>query len=166
MIQDLDHDSVSAHMRARPDTVYGIVADVTRTPELSPEILDCEWLDGASGPAVGARFKARNKVPNRPSWHNKPVVTVVEPGHRIAWARTEPFAGTVEWEYRFEPDGDGTLVTESYAVTKAMGRVGWFIIGGLFARKDRRTDLRQGMEQTLERLRKVAEHEEATSATT
>jgi hypothetical protein len=164
MIQDLDHDSVSLRMNARADDVYALVADVTRTPEFSPEILECTWLDGATGPAVGARFKARNKVPNRPAWHNKPVVTVVDPGREFAFARTEPFGGTVEWNYRFEPDGDGTLVTESYTVTKPLGRVGWFIIGVLFARKDRRADLRAGMQQTLQRLRAVVEHEDEPAA--
>ena len=157
MIQDLDHDSVSLHMDARPEVVYALVADVTRTPEFSPEILECTWLDGATGPAVGARFKARNKVPNRPSWTNKPVVTVVDPGRRFSFARTEPFAGTVEWTYAFEPDGAGTLVTESYTVTRKLGRVGWFIIGVLFARRNRRADLRAGMEQTLQRMRDAVE---------
>jgi hypothetical protein len=38
---------------------------------------------------------------------NKPVITALEPGRVIAWARTEPFGGTVEWSYRFEPAGDG-----------------------------------------------------------
>ena len=159
MIQQLDQDSVSLHMKARPEDVYAVVADVTRTPEFSPEILGCTWLDGATGPAVGARFKARNKVPNRPAWHNKPVVTVVEPGREFAFARTEPFAGTIEWAYRFEPDGDGTLVTESYAVTKALHPIGWFIIGVVFARKDRRADLRAGMEQTLRRMRDTVERQ-------
>lgn len=165
MIQRLDHDGVSLHMRARPEDIYALVADVTRTPEFSPEILECTWLDGATGPAVGARFKARNKVPNRPSWNNKPVVTVVEPGRQFSFARTEPFGGTVEWTYRFEPDGDTTLVTESYAVTKKLSPVGWFIIGVLFARKDRRRDLRTGMEQTLQRMRETVERHDRTAPT-
>jgi uncharacterized protein YndB with AHSA1/START domain len=159
MRQELDHDSVSVRMEAPPEVVYALVADITRTPEFSPEILECTWLDGATGPAVGARFKARNKVPNRPAWHNKPIVTVVDPPREFAFARTEPFGGTVEWRYGFEPDGAGTVVTESYTVTRAMGRVGWFIIGTLFARKDRRADLRAGMEQTLERIRTTAERD-------
>jgi ligand-binding SRPBCC domain-containing protein len=163
MQQELDHDSVSMRMEAPPEAVYELFSDVTRMPELSPEILECTWLDGATGPAVGARFKARNKVPNRPAWRNKPVVTVVEPAREFAFERTEPFGGTVEWRYRFEPDGQGTLVTESYTVTRAMGRVGWFIIGTLFARKDRRADLRAGMEQTLERARATVERDAAGS---
>ncbi len=156
-MQTLSHDSVSMHMNARPDEIYALVADVTCTPEFSPEILSCTWLDGVTEPVVGARFVAVNKVPNRPSWKNKPVVSVVEPGKKFAFARTEKFAGTVEWTYTFEPDGDGTMVTESYAVTHKLSPVGWFIIGFVFGRHDRRADLRAGMEQTLERMRAVAE---------
>ena len=156
-MQTLDRDSVTAYMEAPPEVVYALVADVTRMPEFSPEILSCVWLDGATGPAVGARFAARNKVPNRPPWTNKPVITVVEPGRAFAFARTEKFAGTVEWTYRFAPEGAGTRVTESYEMTEPMTRIGWFIIGVLFARKDRRADLHAGMQQTLERMRAVAE---------
>jgi hypothetical protein len=163
MIQQLDHDTVSLRIAAHPDTIYQLVADVTRTPEFSPEIVECHWLEGATGPKVGARFKARNKMPNRPTFANKPVVTLVEPGNTFAFARTEPFGGTVEWRYEFKPDGDGTLVTESYTVTKPVSRIGWFIIGTLFGRKDRQSDLRKGMTQTLERLRHAAERQPAAT---
>jgi hypothetical protein len=155
--QTLDHDSVSLHIAAPAADLYALVADVTRMPEFSPEILECHWLDGATGPAVGARFAARNKVPGRPSWVNKPVVTEIVPDKSFAFARTEKFAGTVEWAYTFEPDVSGTMVTESYRVTKPLSPMGWFIIGTLFGRKDRRTDLRAGMDQTLERMRAAAE---------
>jgi len=161
MIQELDHDSVSLHMQADPDTIYAIVSDVTRMPELSPEIIECKWLDGATGPAVGARFVGRNKMatPHRPSFTNKPVVTVADPGRTFEFSRTEPFGGTVVWRYELAPEGDGTLVTESYTVTKPIKRIGWFIIGTLFGCKDRRADLHAGMGQTLERLRQVTERQ-------
>mgnify|MGYP001024834374 FL=1 len=161
----LDHDSVTLWMRATPEQVYAVVADVTRTPEFSPEIIECNWLDGATGPAVGVRFKARNKVPNRPAWHNTPVITELEPGRRFGFERTEPFSGTVEWTYDFAPDGDGTLVTESYAVTKPLSPIGWFVIGVLFGRKDRRTDLRVGMQQTLQRVRDAVERRDVAVPT-
>jgi hypothetical protein len=146
-------------MAAAPDTIYALVADVTRTREFSPEIVECRWLDGATGPKVGARFKARNKMPRRPAFANKPVVTIVDPGKTFAFSRTEPFGGTVEWRYEFALDGDGTLVTESYAVTRPVSRIGWFIIGTLFGRKDRQTDLHNGMTETLERLRRATERQ-------
>jgi hypothetical protein len=63
----------------------------------------------------------------------------------------------VERTYRFEPAGTGTRVTEPYEVTRPITPIGWFVIGGLFGRKDRRADLRAWIEQTLERMRGVAE---------
>lgn len=163
-MQSLDHDSVSIHIDAPAEQVYDLVADVTRTPEFSPEIVRCTWVGGATGPAVGARFRAFNKVPRRPPWSNKPVVTVVERGRTFAFARTEKLGGTVDWTYRFEPEGNGTKVTESYDVSRPISRMGWFMIGVLFNRRDRRADLHSGMEQTLQRIRAVAERAPKGSA--
>lgn len=156
MAQPLSTDSVSRSIEASPEALYAIIADVTRTPELSPEIKRCVWLDGATEAAVGARFKAWNNVGRGPSWFNKPVITVAEPGREIAWERTEVGGGTVEWRYRFEPEGTGTRVTESYRVVKPLNAFGWFIIEGLYRLKDREGDLRRGMEQTLDRLAGIA----------
>ncbi len=155
MRQELTTDSVDRYIDAPPEALYAVVADITRTPELSDEILSCTWLDGATKAVVGARFKARNKAGHGPAWGNRPVIVTVEPGREIAWSRTEPFAGTVEWRYRFVPEGTGTRVTESYTVTKPLTIVGWFVIGGLYGLKDRRTDLRNGMNDTLTRLSRI-----------
>lgn len=152
MPQPFDTDTVSRFIEAAPEALYAVIADVTRTPELSPEIRKVEWLDGTTEAAVGARFKAWNNVGRGPSWTNKPVVTVLDPGREIAWERTEFGVGTVEWRYRFEPEGTGTRVTESYTLTRPIKALGWFIIETLYRCKDRRGDLRRGMEQTLDRL--------------
>jgi Polyketide cyclase / dehydrase and lipid transport len=158
-MQKLDHDEVTAYIEASPEKLYDIIADVTRTPELSPEVVRCEWLGGATKAVPGARFKATNKV--RITWNNKPVITVADRGREIAWSRTEIGGGTVEWRYQFEPEGSGTRVTESYKVTKSLNRLGWFLIERIAGRKDRRSDLRAGMEQTLERLRQLSEEKPA-----
>jgi hypothetical protein len=158
-MQALDHDQLSVAVAAPPEAVYALVADVTRTPEFSPEILRCTWLDGADGPAAGARFEAVNKVTRGPAWKNRPVVTAAEPGREFAFARTERFSGTLVWRYRLEPAGAGTRLTESYEVTRPISRLGWFIIGRLFGCRDRRAELRAGMSQTLERIREAAERD-------
>ena len=156
-MQTLDRDEVSVHIDATPREVYALVADVTRMPEWSPEIRRCEWLDGATEASVGARFVATNKVRRGPAWKNRPVVTVAEPGRELAFSRTEKLAGTVVWRYRFEAEGGGTRVVESYEVTEPLTRAGWFVIGRLFGCRDRRAELRDGMRQTLDRLRVEAE---------
>ena len=155
--QDLTTDTVDRYIEAPPAKLYELIADVTRTPEYSPDVVKVEWLDGATGPAVGARFKATNKQVRGPAWNNKPVITVLEPGQEIAWERTEPGGGTVEWRYRFEPEGTGTRITESYKVIKPLNMLGWFIIGGLYRLKDRKTDLRNSMLRTLDRLAEMTE---------
>src|SRR4028118_876169 len=63
--QELDTDRVERYIEAPPEALYDVIADVTRTPELSPELKSCAWVRGATGPAVGARFRARDKSPGR-----------------------------------------------------------------------------------------------------
>jgi hypothetical protein len=156
MRQQLTTDTVDRHIDASPAALYAIIADVTRTPELTPDIVRCEWLDGATDAVVGARFKATNDQGRGPNWKNSPVIVTASPGQEIAWARTEPFAGTVEWRYRFDPEDGGTRVTESYRVTKPISIVGWFIIGTLYGLKDRQRDLHNSMVATLDRLAEIA----------
>ena len=49
--------SVTVHMAAPADRVWDLVSDVTRVGEFSPETFEAEWLGGASGPAIRARFR-------------------------------------------------------------------------------------------------------------
>jgi hypothetical protein len=156
-LQTLDRDEVSTSIAASPGVVYTLVADVTRMPEFSPEVVSCRWLDGASGPAVGARFEAVNRAAAGKTWKNRPVVTVADPGQEFAFARTEPLAGTIAWRYRFEAEGEGTRVVESYEVERPVTRLGWFVIEKVFRGGDRRAALHAGMQATLDRLRAAAE---------
>jgi len=156
-MQALDRDELSMFMDATPEAVYALVSDVTRTPEFSPQVIRSSWIGGATGPAVGARFKARNKVQRGPGWNNKPVVTVADPGREFAFTRTELGGGTMLWRYQFQPEGTGTKVTESYEVIQPLTRFMWFVIERICGRRDRRSDLQHGMQQTLERVRAVVE---------
>ena len=118
----------------------------------------CEWLDGATGPAVGARFKAINQQGRGPNWSNKPVITVLEPGREIACERTEPVGGTDRVALPLRARGHRHPDAPSrYEVVKPLRLFGWFIIGTLYGLKDRRTDLRNSMLRTLDRLAEMTE---------
>jgi hypothetical protein len=162
-VQKLDRDEVSLVIHAPARDVYDLVADVTRTPEFSPAVVRCTWLDGATGPAVGARFEAVNTTAAGKTWKNRPVVTAAVPGREFAFSRTEPFAGTLVWRYRFVPEDGGTRVIESYEVTRPVTRIGWFVIERVFKVTDVAEGLRSGMRTTLERLRATAESASASS---
>src|SRR5438270_1911456 len=51
------YGSVTVHIDAPPDRVWSLVSDVTQIGRFSPETFDAEWVDGATGPAAGARFR-------------------------------------------------------------------------------------------------------------
>ncbi len=156
-MQTLDHDSAEIVVAASPEDVYDLVADVLRTPEFSPEVVAVRWLDGAPGPAVGARFESVNASPSGRRWTNRPVVRVADRGREFAFERTERFAGSIVWRYRFEPVEGGTRVVESYEVERPVSRLGWWVIEKVFQGGNRREALRAGMRTTLERLRAAAE---------
>ena len=164
MRQDLTTETVERYIEAPPEVLYDILSDVTRTPERTPDILRCEWLDGATGPAVGARFKAINTAGKRMRWSNKPVVTVADPGREFTFTRTEFIGGTLEWKHVLTPEGSGTRVTESYTVLDPIPIYGWFLIGVIGGLKDRKTDLHNSMVNSLDRLAEMAEREAAARA--
>src|SRR5688572_17616666 len=56
---------VCIHIEAPAARVWQLVTDIVLMGQWSPEYQGGEWLDGASGPTVGARFKGRNKRRDR-----------------------------------------------------------------------------------------------------
>jgi hypothetical protein len=142
------------HIDAPADQVWGMVADVTRVGEWSPETVGAEWLDGARGPSVGARFKGRNK--RRGAWSTTCTVTASDPGREFAFVVGKD---ETSWHYRFVPLNGGCDVTESFEILKVPGAFGRFFtkIGTGVTWAQREDDLTHGMEETLRRLKAAAE---------
>ena len=79
---------MNTHVSAPPEKLYDLVSDVTRMGEWSPETAKCESIGGATGPAVGARFKGTNK--RRVWWSTDATVVAAERGRRFAFERNRP----------------------------------------------------------------------------
>jgi hypothetical protein len=142
-------------MSAPADQVWDLVSDVTRIGSYSPETFEAEWLDGATGPQAGARFRGHVRRNGRgPVYWTTCTVTASEPGREFAFAVKGPGAQTVNvWRYQLEPTADGTDVTESFALSGALPiRLYWALAGPWRLR----TNL-NGMRTTLERIKAVAE---------
>lgn len=152
-----DRDAVSIDIAAPPERVYDLVSDIPRMGEFSPECRRCAWTGGATGPAVGARFKARNKGGRGPSWFNTPTVVAADPGREFAFNRQGPGIGSYTWRYTFEPTATGTRVTESYEAEKHLPQVMSWLTMKWVGSADRDEDLRRGMQTTLERIKQAAE---------
>ena len=72
-------DQTSLRIAASPQRIYDLVTDVAGMGRLSPECTGGRWLDGATGPAVGARFKGSNKR-GFVRWSTTNTVVAAEPG--------------------------------------------------------------------------------------
>src|SRR3981189_1981981 len=57
--------SATVTMSAPAERIWNLIADVRNTGRFSPEVFESEWLGGATGPALGARFRGhvrRNEI--------------------------------------------------------------------------------------------------------
>ena len=134
---------VTVHINAPADVVFPLVSDVTRMGDWSPETTKCEWVDGATGPVVGAKFRGTNKLWFY-KWSTTPTITAFEPNRIFAFD-----AGGTVWTYSFTDADGGTSVTESFRVESTISK--------LYTVPPRRNQMITGMQRTLERLKSAAE---------
>ena len=148
------HDSVTVRMAAPPERIWELVSDVTKIGEFSPETFEGEWLDGATGPALGARFRGHVKRNRKgPIYWTTCRVMVSDPGREFTFGVGSGDNPLNVWSYKLEPNGDGTDVTESFTLAdKPALRLYWALFGWARGRTNR-----NGMRTTLERIKAVVE---------
>jgi hypothetical protein len=147
-------DAVTVHMNAPPSRVWGLVSDITNTGKFSPETFEAEWLDGATGPALGTRFLGHVRRNGRgPVYWTVCRIVACEPCREFGFVVEAAGRSVNIWRYRFEPSGTGTDVTESFElVDTPLLRLYWALLGWARGRTNR-----NGMRTTLERIKAVAE---------
>ena len=100
------------------ESVWEVIADVTRTSEWSHECHHVGWLGGATG---GARRAVPRAQPGGLAALGPDLeVLAVDPPRQIAW-RTIPTALMVDssdWRISLAPAGAGTQIVQTFAVTK------------------------------------------------
>ena len=110
---DLMKGEAAVDIAADPEKVWALVSDVTRTGEWSPENRGGHWLEGATGPETGARFRASNKK-GWMRWSNTCRVEKSERGRVFQFVTVLRDKEYTRWRYTFEPTDGGTRVTESF----------------------------------------------------
>ena len=148
------HDSVTVHMNAPPEKIWELLSDVTRIGHYSPETFEAEWLDGATGPAVGARFRGHVKRNGKgPTYWTTCTVLASDPGREFAFGVGNSAKPLNTWRYQLKPAGDGTDVTESFQLADTVSlRVYWTLLGWARGKTNR-----EGMRTTLERIKAEVE---------
>jgi uncharacterized protein YndB with AHSA1/START domain len=148
------HDAVTVHMEAPPDRVWDLVSDVTKIGRYSPETFEAEWVDGATGPAPGAKFRGHVKRNGKgPVYWTTCTVIDCDPGRVFSFGVGSAAKPLNVWRYQLEPAGSGTDVTESFQLADNAGlKLYWAVLGWARGRTNR-----NGMRTTLERMKAEAE---------
>jgi hypothetical protein len=63
-----------------------LVSDIERSSRFSTEVRGAEWLDGATGPSLDARFVGHSAHDAIGEWTTTCVVTGFEPEHDFEWS--------------------------------------------------------------------------------
>lgn len=143
---------VTRTVSADSSRVFSMVSDLARMGEWSPENQGGEWVKGATGPAVGARFKGRNSNGKR-SWSTVVEVNAFEPGRRIAFGLMVGPKNWCDWVWEVRPVEDGTEVRHEWIDHR--GKVASWLGNVVSGVKDRAAHNRRNMEATLDALVKA-----------
>lgn len=146
--------SVEVRTTATPQAVWAVLIDVTRLGEWSHESHDGEWLKGAAGPAVGARFRARNRA-GHTRWTRTCEVTMSCPDVDFGW-RTLPtrcYRDSTAWRVNLVAADHGTRIVQSFEVLQLSPIVAALYAAVVPGHRDRSYALRAD----LDRLAALAE---------
>lgn len=142
--------STSIEIEATPEVVYGILTDLSRISELSPECYRAEWEGDATSAVKGAAFRGYNRNAGN-EWDAGCVVVTAEPGREWAFEVPADDGRSTTWRYTIEPTGSGSRVTESFDSP--------ILDAEFFQKVNRHGLLLENIAQTLGNLKTVAEAE-------
>jgi len=141
---------------APTERVWDLVSDLPGMGRFSPENTGGQWVKGADGPAVGARFRGSNRAGWR-RWGTQVVVVRCVPGLELAFTAAAAGMVSSEWGYVLHTTGSGCAVTETW--TDRRGRV-ITVLGRLVTGvSDRAAFSATSIEHTLAGIKALAERE-------
>jgi len=139
---------------ATPEAVWALVSDLPGMGRLSPEATGGTWVKGATGPAVGARFKGSNRNGWR-RWSTTSTVTEAVPGRDFGFRVRYAGLPVSVWHFDIEATPAGCRVTQTWTDERsALLRRSGGVATGV---RDRETHNREGMRTTLQRVKTAAE---------
>jgi len=145
---------VEVRVSAPPEVLWPLVTDIDLPGRFSEEFQGAEWVDGAHGAAVGARFRGRNEHRSIGQWETTSIVFVCDTNSAFGWKVSDVEKPAATWRFDLEPTADGTATTLRQSVQLGPGRSGLTIV------LDQRPDME---ERIIER--RLAEHQRNMTAT-
>lgn len=103
---------VEERIAADPATLWALVTDIGLPSRFSEELQGAEWLDGATGVAVGNRFRGTNENEHLGVWQTECVVTEVEPERRWTWEVHGGDNRMATWGFEIDPGREAVTVRQ------------------------------------------------------
>ncbi|CAM4261455.1 Polyketide cyclase / dehydrase and lipid transport [Mycobacterium basiliense] len=152
----------STWIDADPERVWSLVADIELMPTLSNELQAVEWIEGATGPRVGARFVGYNEHDAFGQWRSTSQIVSFDQPREFAWAVGEPNYPASLWRFLLTPRDGGTTLT--YRTQMGPGRSG--LSTAIDAMPDqeqkivfvRLREFEAAIDKTLAAIKRLAEH--------
>ncbi|WP_040700112.1 SRPBCC family protein [Nocardia vinacea] len=158
---DIPTVEVRIWIAAPPERVWAVVSQVESMPDMSDELQSVEWIDGPTGPVVGARFIGRSKHDALGEWATTSHIIECDPPRVFAWAVEDPDNPTAVWRFRLEPRDGGTELSEWMQMGPA--RSGLSLAIERMPEKEqkivfvRMREFERNITSTLEHIKKLAE---------
>lgn len=161
-------ETVEVDIAAPISEVWALVTDLDLPAGFSDEFQGADWLDGAEGPALGARFRGHNRHRAIGEWTTVCTVTAFEPRRVFGWDVGEIDAPAASWRFELEPRASGTLLRQWARMGPGPSR----LTPAIAARPDReeqivarrREEWRRNMTATVEGIKDLAERRHQRSA--
>lgn len=151
------HSEERIRVNAPAQRVWALIADISRMGEWSPECRRSEWLDGATAPAPGVRFRGHSRI-GVYRWSRTCIVLIAEPGRELAFATlTKRGEHQTMWRYRLDLDDEGVTLSESFEIVGPVVSLVRAMLATHAGRRYRLRQIRRGMQRTLERIKAAAE---------
>jgi uncharacterized protein YndB with AHSA1/START domain len=158
--------TIQMPMACQPEAFWDLITSVERIGEFSPECAEAWWVEGFPARALGGRFEGRNRIEDEGDiyeWTRPCDVVACDPPRHFAYTVGDRFDGTpaTRWTFRITPTETGCVVEQQFEHLPDG-------LSGIRLRAEqlddapallaeRRTMLRDGMKQTLERIRAALE---------
>jgi uncharacterized protein YndB with AHSA1/START domain len=152
---------VEAYIDAAPARVWELVTDILLMAQMSSELQDVEWQDGADGPAPGNRFVGRNFHKDFGEWQTTSIVIDCARPRVFAWAVTDVEHPSAIWRFTLRPEGEGTVLTQWMQMGPARSGLS-FAIDRMPDKEEkivarRMREFREGMEANLAAFKELSE---------
>jgi uncharacterized protein YndB with AHSA1/START domain len=146
---------VTERIDASPERIWEVIGNPVAMSDLTAECTAMTWVGEADGPALGARFRGKNRSGWR-RWTTTCTLVRYQPNSEIAWDVAFGSLPVATWGYRIEEDGEGgATVSERFEDRRgsALRAVGPLVRGT----RDPDGRNRANMTTTLARIKARAE---------